>query len=333
MGKWGIVGKITEKQPSLASAGSGFEDQKFEDMIYWGIIIASIIGIIVIAGFIVLNQNASTEQNAFTAIFFGDYNKDISGGTANFSFAIENHEGKATSYTADINFDSVTVKTIEISLEKDQNYDTNISLPFNYGQRIAHKISVSLRNRKESIHYWTNVKKDYEILVQQADFNYTNGIEQATEDWTESHGSNSGSTAKMYTILKENTSGEYLKVDYSIDSSSNNDYVFIAKELSQLDSSYKTLEVTTIAKNAPKTFWIKLTEKGGAIYRYNLLIDGNTSKKQILLNDFLLAPWTKDENNKLTVDELTKIELGFEDPKLTAKSEFFMYFTGLKFTK
>lgn len=138
--------------------------QKLADAPYWIAITVLLIAVTLVLGFIAMNQSKSIEQNSFTAIYFGDYNKDSSNATANFSFTIENHENKKNQYTIDINFDSTTIKTIELTLEKNQKHSETISLPFTLDQRSSHKISVNLRNRKEGIHYWTNTKKEYPAI-------------------------------------------------------------------------------------------------------------------------------------------------------------------------
>ncbi len=152
------------EKDSSASFSDSIEDHKFGDLVYWGIVAASLIGIVVILGFIALQQSNPDNSQAFTAIFFDDYNKSIDSGFASFSVTIENHEGKEMQYNVDINVDSQNVRSLSFSLPKDQNHSESIRIPVNLSQTKPHKISVSLRDRKESLHFWTEVKKEYPAI-------------------------------------------------------------------------------------------------------------------------------------------------------------------------
>ncbi len=135
------------------------QGKKLEDTAYLGAIIVALIAIALIVGSIVAEQNNSRAQNAFTALFFADYDKNVSGSTINFSFTIENHETKKTDYLADINIDSSLVKTMAFDLAAGQSKTETVSLPFDFNNENSHKISVKLRGRPEAISFWASAKK------------------------------------------------------------------------------------------------------------------------------------------------------------------------------
>ena len=170
MGKFSFNGKASSKASGIARPVSSkrpvvdLEGHAFENMIYWGIVIASIVGILVIIGFIALQQANPANSQGFTAIYFEDYNKGVENNQINFSFTISNQEGKDMPYTVDINFDSTIIKTIELIIPRDTNRTENISLPFDLDKKTTHKISTSLKGRNESIHYWTSLHKEYPAI-------------------------------------------------------------------------------------------------------------------------------------------------------------------------
>ena len=306
----------------------GAEAHKTEDLVYWAIVAISLIGIAAVIVFIAIGQ--SNPEN-FTALFFEDYDNSVSDRFAKFSFTIQNSEAKEMAYTADIFFGSVLVESLEISVPKDSNYTETILKPFDLDPRKQHKITVSLRDRSESIHFWTNAKKEFEKLIPEADFAFSEGKAQATEQWGISF--SSGSTAKTYFVVKEEAAGEFLKTVYSIDASPENDFVFIWQELNLGDSEFNYLKISAVCNNAADSFWIKLIEKDGSIYRHKITIGSELQGQQIPLADFLLAGWSEDNNFILDTQELGRIELGFEDPELGQKQDFTVYFTGLEFVK
>ena len=125
---------------------------------YFSALLLALIAVAIILGFFVFTQRSTeARQNGFTVLYFTDYNKHAGGNEIAFSFAIENRGAQKTDYFVDINFDSGTVKTIELSLGAGEKRIESMVIPFDgkHGAE-SHKISVSLRGRKESIFYWTD---------------------------------------------------------------------------------------------------------------------------------------------------------------------------------
>jgi len=125
---------------------------------YWTIIAAFLICFTAIAGTMVFFQRGSVQENAFTALYFAQYGKNISGDEITFSFTIENHETQGMDYIIDVTVDSTHAKTLPVSLEKDANRTESVSIPFAFGNGLLHKLTVSLRGRPEKIFFWTRAE-------------------------------------------------------------------------------------------------------------------------------------------------------------------------------
>ncbi len=117
------------------------------------IIVASVIGIIIVACLILFYPRPSED---FTAVYFGNYTKMPSNGSGSISFnyTIENHENKNMDYKVTYKSDNSTLAEENVFVQNGGNRTLEKSFPVNASQ--VNKISVSL-NTSEEIHFWTTV--------------------------------------------------------------------------------------------------------------------------------------------------------------------------------
>lgn len=126
------------------------EDEPDESVLN-AIIIASIIGIAIVAGLILFYPRSSEN---FTALYFGNYTKTPVNGSVWFNFTIETHENAGTGYRISYSINNQTISEEDVFVPNNSNLTLGKSLQT--GNASNAKIQVSLNNSEE-IHFWTSV--------------------------------------------------------------------------------------------------------------------------------------------------------------------------------
>ncbi|MFH1472761.1 MAG: hypothetical protein ABIF85_07800 [Nanoarchaeota archaeon] len=122
-----------------------------DDSVLNAIIIASVIGILIVAGLILFYPKPSED---FTAIYFGNYTKKPVGGIVSFNYTIENHENRGMTYDVAYLVDNATISNELVFVGDGGNTTLEKSIAVNASQ--INKVGVLL-NTTEEIHFWTTI--------------------------------------------------------------------------------------------------------------------------------------------------------------------------------
>lgn len=122
-----------------------------DDRVLNAIIIASVIGIVIVAGLIICYPKPTED---FTAIYFGNYTKQPVNGTVYFNYTIENHENRGMTYDVAYVVDNATISNEPVAVADGGNITLQKSVAVNASR--VNKVGVLL-NTSEEIHFWTTI--------------------------------------------------------------------------------------------------------------------------------------------------------------------------------